>query len=208
MADLPPIGVILIEHRTHRLRCPVCRAKTIARLPAGVSSSAFGPSLQAAVVTLTARNRISRRDMSELLRELFGVSVCAGAVDQICQRASDALAGAHLQLEDWMLDQTALHVDETGWRTAGDSRASWTLTSPAAASFRIAEHCNREQFDMLIGRYPGIIVSDRWPGFEHLDPSCRQVCWSHLQRDFRRHSEGLAEQQTFGEQGLELTARV
>jgi len=34
------------------------------------------------------------------------------------------------------------------------------------------------------------------------------VCWSHLQRDSRRHSEGLAEQKTFGEQGVTLTARV
>ena len=34
------------------------------------------------------------------------------------------------------------------------------------------------------------------------------MCWSHIQRDFRRHSEGLAEQKTFGEQGLELTRHV
>jgi transposase len=208
VADLPPISVILTEHRTHRLRCPACRAKTIARLPAGIGSSAFGPGLQAAVVTLTARNRISRRDMSELLRELFGIGVSSGAVDQICQRASDALAGPHLHLQDWMLDQAAVHVDETGWRTAGDSRALWTLTSPAAASFQIAQHCNRDQFDTLVGAYPGIIISDRWPGFDHLDPNARQVCWSHLQRDFRRHAEGLAEQKTFGEQGLKLTGRV
>ena len=139
---------------------------------------------------------------------MFGVNLSTGAIDQICQRTRDALAGPHLQLQDRVLDQGALHVDETGWRTAGDSRALWTLTSAAAASFQIAEHCDREQFDALIGSYPGIIVSDRWPGYEHLDPPSRQVCWSHLQRDFRRHSEGLAEQQTFGEQGLELTGRV
>ena len=101
-----------------------------------------------------------------------------------------------------------LHIDETGWRTAGDSRALWTATSAGAAIFQIAEHCNREQFDELIGPFSGIVVSDRWPGYDHLDPEQRQVCWSHLQRDFRRHSEGLAEQQAFGEQGLELTARV
>ena len=52
------------------------------------------------------------------------------------------------------------------------------------------------------------MVSDRWNGFSHLDPHQRQVCWSHLQRDFRRHADGLAEQKTFGEQGLELTGRV
>ena len=52
------------------------------------------------------------------------------------------------------------------------------------------------------------MVSDRWPGSEHLDPDQRQVCWSHLQRDFRRHSEALAEQNTFGAHGLKLTGRV
>ena len=76
-------------------------------------------------------------------------------------------------------------------------------------SSQIAEHCNREQFDALIGTsYPGIVVSDRWNGYSHLDPDQRQVCWSHLQRDFRRHADGLGEQKTFGERGLELTARV
>jgi Transposase IS66 family len=53
-----------------------------------------------------------------------------GSVDAICQRASEALAGPHLQLQDWVLDQ---------------------------------------------------------------------------QRDFRRHADGLGEQKTFGEHGLELT---
>ena len=53
--------------------------------------------------------------------------------------------------------------------------------------------------------YPGIVVSDRWNGYSHLDPNRRQVCWSHLQRDFRRHADGLGEQKTFGEQGLPLT---
>jgi hypothetical protein len=92
-------------------------------------------------------------------------------VDAICQRASEALAGPHLQLQDWVLDQAAVHVDETGWRTSGEGRALWTATTPAAAFFQIAEHCNREQFDALIGTgYPGIVVSDRWNSYSHLDP--------------------------------------
>ena len=119
------------------------------------------------------------------------------------------MAGPHCQLQDWVLDQGAVHVDETGWRTSGEGRALWTATTPQATFLQIAEHCNREQFDALIGtRYPGIVVSDRWNGFSHLDPHQRQVCWSHLQRDFRRHADGLAEQKTFGETGLELTGRV
>jgi transposase len=119
------------------------------------------------------------------------------------------LAGPHLQLQDWVLDQNAVHVDETGWRTSGEGRALWTATTPDAAFFVIAEHCNREQFNALVGTsYPGIVVSDRWNGYAHLDPNRRQVCWSHLQRDFRRHADGLGEQRTFGEKGVPLTKQV
>jgi transposase len=208
IVELPPIGVLLVEHRTRRLRCPECRVETTAELPGGIGGSAFGPRLRAAIVTLTARNRISRRAAAELAGEMFGAKLSTGSVDAICQDASALLAGPYQQLRDWICAQDALHVDETGWRTAGDSRALWTMTAPGGSLFEIAEHCNREQFDELIGPYPGIIVSDRWPGYEHLDAERRQVCWSHLQRDFRRHSEGLAEQQTFGEHGLVLCGRV
>jgi transposase len=208
VAELPPISVLLIEHRTHRLRCSCCGKGTTAPLSAGLGPSAFGPRLRAAIVTLTARNRISRRAAGELAGEMFGAQLSTGSVDAICQHASDVLAGPYERLRDWIRAQDALHVDETGWRTAGDSRALWTMTTPQAAIFQIAEHCNREQFDELIGSFPGIVISDRWPGYEHLNADRRQVCWSHMQRDFRRHSEGLAEQKTFGEHGLELTGRV
>ena len=209
VAELPPISVIWTEHRTHQLRCRHCLARTSAQLPDGIAGSAFGPRLQAAFVTLTARHRVSRRGISELAADLFGVRLATGSVDAICQRASEALAGPHLQLQDWVLDQDAVHVDETGWRTRGEGRALWTATTSDAACFVIAEHCNREQFNALIGtQYSGIVVSDRWNSYSHLDPHHRQVCWSHLQRDFRRHADGLGEQKTFGERGVPLTKKV
>jgi transposase len=200
VAELPPISVVWIEHRTHQLRCRHCRARTSARLAQEIGVSAFGPRLQAAFVTLTARHRVSRRGICELARDLFGVTLSTGSVDAICQRASDALAGPH---------QSAVHVDETGWRTRGEGRALWTATTQGAAFFQIAEHCNREQFTALVGSaYPGIVVSDRWNGYSHLDPDQRQVCWSHIQRDFRRHADGLGEQKIFGERGVPLTEKV
>ena len=180
-----------------------------ARLPAGIGGSAFGPRLQAAVVTLTARHRVSRRGICELARDLFGARLSTGSVDAICQRASDALAGPHLQLQDWVLDQGAVHVDETGWRTAAMAARCGPRPPRMRRSSRSLEHCNREQFNVLVGSsYPGIVISDRWNGYSHLDPNQRQVCWSHIQRDFARHADGLGEQKTFGEHGLELTRQV
>ncbi len=208
VSELPAVAVVVTEHRCHRLSCPGCEAKTKGALPGEVAGSAFGPDLQAAVVTMTARNRVSRRDMSELARDLFGLSMSVGSVDAICQRAAALLAEPHEALVASVLGSAALNVDETGWATAGEGRTLWTATTERAAIFRVAEDRHRDRLDELIGGYPGIVCSDRWWAYDHLDADCRQACWSHLKRDFRRHAEGLAEQQAFGEAGLALTARL
>jgi transposase len=208
VAELPATAVVLIEHRTHRLRCPGCRKRTRATLGV-VGESAFGPGLQATVVALTARNRVSRRDMSELLFELFGVRISVGAIDQICQRTSGLLEGPHEQLKQGVLDFGAVNVDETGWYLNGESRTMWTATTPNAAVFKIVEDRHRDRLQELLGPdFQGIVTSDRWWAYDLLDAEQRQACWSHLQRDFRFHSEGLAAQKTFGESGLELTGRL
>ena len=119
VAELPPISVSWTEHRTHQLRCRRCRARTSAPLPQEMAFSPFGPRLQAALVTLTAAYRVSRRGVTELARDLFGVSLSTGGADAICQRTSEALAGPYLHLHDSVLDAPAAHVDQTGWRTTG-----------------------------------------------------------------------------------------
>ncbi|MCA1681022.1 MAG: transposase [Actinobacteria bacterium] len=209
VAELPAVAAVLTEHRSHRLRCPGCKAKTRGELPAELGSSAFGPGLRAAIVTMTARNRVSRRDMSELASDLFGVALSVGSVDAICQRASLILAGPHEALLASVLESGALNVDETGWSTAGEQRTLWTATTPEAAVFRVAQDRHRDRLVELIGDdFGGVVCSDRWWAYDHLDCECRQACWQHLKRDFRRHAEGLAEQKEFGEAGLALTGRL
>jgi hypothetical protein len=50
-------------------------------------------------------SRISRRAITEVARDLFGVALSAGAFGAICQRASDPLAGLHPA--DCVLDHRA-----------------------------------------------------------------------------------------------------
>jgi Transposase IS66 family len=74
VAELPPVTVLITEHRSHRLRCPCCHTQTTAEFPAAVAGSRFGPRLQAAVVTLTARNQDR---LTELLGERFAGICCS-----------------------------------------------------------------------------------------------------------------------------------
>jgi transposase len=203
--ELPEIAVAVSEHRAHALRCAGCGRRTRACLPADLAGSAFGPRLQAAVALLSVRNRISRRDASELCGELFGCPISVGSVDAICQRASGSLAEPYGELREAVKDAPVVCVDETGWRNAGKRRTLWGALTERAAAFHIAADRHERELPELIGeRFAGIVCSDRWWAYDRLDPARRQVCWAHLLRDFRRHAEGLSQQQRFGEQGLEI----
>jgi transposase len=197
--------VRVTEHRLHGVCCPACAARTRAELPREVPRSAFGPRLRAAVVTLAVRNRVSRRDTTELARELFGVELATGSVDAIVQRAGEALAGPYTQLEQQIKAASVVNIDETGWKTAGGNRTLWGALTSQTAVFRIAAGRHGFEARTLLGeRFAGIVCSDRWRGYDYLDPARRQLCWAHLLRDFTAHSEGLAEQKQFGGDGLQL----
>jgi transposase len=209
VSELPELAVRVTEHRLHRLRCPDCGATARAELPAAVPAGAFGPRLEAAVATLAVRNRVSRRDTVELLDELFGARLASGTVDAILGRTATALAEPHEDLLDHIRCAPAVNIDETGWRLNGKRRTLWGAITPVAAVFRIAPDRHEREAHALLGEdFEGVVGSDRWWAYRGFEPARRQVCWSHLIRDFAAHSEGLAAQKEFGERGLDISRRL
>jgi len=206
--ELPPITVRVIEHRAERMRCPECGRRSRAQLPAGVAKSSFGPRLQAAVATVSVRNRVSREDAVELCEELFGARISSGAVDAILSRAAEALEDPVEHLLARVRSAKALNVDETGWRTAGERRALWGAFTARHAYFQIAPDRHEDQAKSLLAGTEAIVTSDRWWAYTHLPLHRRQLCWAHLRRDFKAHAEGLAAEREFGETGLELCGRI
>ena len=108
--ELPAMTVRVIEHRVQRVRCRRCGGRARGELPGEVTGSAFGPRLQAALVALSVRSRVSRRDVVELSAELFSARVSTGAVEAILARAGEALAEPHAHLLARVRAARALNV--------------------------------------------------------------------------------------------------
>ncbi len=206
--ELPPITVTVTEHRCQRVRCPGCGRRRRAQLPKGVSASAFGPRLQAAVATLSVRNRISRRDVVELCEQLFGSRISTGTVEAMLARIADALEAPCNDLLDRLRASAAVHMDETGWRTAGERRALWGIFDNRHAYLHVATDRHEDHAKNLLADTTAIVTSDRWWAYTHLPLARRQICWAHLVRDFKAHAEGLACEQEFGKHGLHVCGRV
>lgn len=206
--ELPVIMVNVTEHRAQRVRCPGCGEHTRAELPREVSRSSFGPRLEAAITTLSVRNRISRRDLVELAEQLFGSRISTGTVDAILSRASEALSDPHADLLERLRSAHAVNMDETGWRTAGERRALWGVFDERHAYLHVAAARHEDHAKELLADTKAIVTSDRWWAYSHLPLQRRQLCWAHLKRDFAAHAEGLGAEKEFGERGLELCDRV
>jgi transposase len=209
VAELPEIAVRVTEHRLCRRRCAGCGSITQAELPEDVPRERFGPRLQGAVATLAAGFRLSRRQVVDLSSELFGLEISVGTVDAIVGRSGAALREPQKRLGDAVRGASVVCVDETGWKQAGEQRFLWGAFSDQAAALRVAPSRHREEAEALLGDTKAIVSSDRWWAYDHLEAARRQVCWSHLLRDFRFHAESpLAHQGEFGTACLEIAEGV
>jgi transposase len=204
VAELPVMAVRVIEHQCQSVRCPDCGAKQTGALPAEVARSAFGVRLQAAIVALSVRNRISRRDVVELCEQLFAARISTGSVEAILQRAGDALERPCEDLLARVRAAKALNMDETGWRLHGDQRALWGVFTSRHAVFRIAADRHEDRARELLADSSAIVTSDRWWAYAHLPLRRRQVCWAHLRRDFQAHADGLGAEKEFAAHGLRI----
>ena len=206
--ELPVISVKVTEHQCHRVHCPGCGKRRRAELPGEIAQSAFGPRFQAAVATLSTRNRISRRDVVECCEQLFSSRISTGTVDAILSRTAQALTEPHADLLGALRGAGAVNMDETGWRTAGERRALWGIFDQRHAYLQIAPGRHEDHARQLLAETTAIVTSDRWWAYSHLPLARRQLCWAHLRRDFNAHAEGLAAEKEFGEAGLDLCERV
>ena len=186
--ELPDSVVVTTEHRLVKVCCPGCQTHTRAELPAGAEPGAFGPRLRATVVMLAAM-LMSRRATLTLLGDMFGARVSLGSIDNILKQASDALAAPWHAIQQAVQAADVAHADETSWARAGQRLWLWSALSATAACYRIDETRARTAARALLGDFDGLLITDRYGVYDFIDPERRQVCLSHLARNFQAFAE-------------------
>src|SRR5689334_6472450 len=104
-------------------RCPACGKRTGASLPPGVPQRPFGARLTAVIALLSGRYRLSRREVRQLLQDLWQVRLSLGAVVRQEQVQSTALAPVLEEAQTAVHQAAVVNMDETGWRQ--EQRRAW-----------------------------------------------------------------------------------
>ncbi len=186
VAELPQIEPIVDEYRLHRLTCPHCGATTCGGLPPGVSTSSFGPYLQAVLAMLAGAYRLSKRQIPQLVGDLFGLTISTGMIAKLEQQSAAALQAPSNELATAVHQAEAVNIDETSWREDRQKAWLWVTVTAMATVFTIARSRAGKIAAALLGSRPDQVVSsDRFSAYEWIAAFWRQVCWGHLRRDFQ-----------------------
>ena len=159
--DLPPMTPIITEYREHLLRCR-CGATTRARWPEGVPRGVFGASVQSLVALLTAKFRLSKRLVRELLTDVLGVDVALGSVSNMEANVSAATAGIFDEAHAFVTKQPIVNADETSWIEARMRAWLWTAVTPRVTVYQIGRSRGSDSARLLLGAdFSGVLGVDR-----------------------------------------------
>ena len=186
VVEVPPLIPEVTEYRCSQLRCGPCGTRTRASLPPGVPTSCFGPRLGSMVAICTGKYHLSKRMVEELLTDFVGVDLSLGAVCRLEQTVSSALQEPVAQAMQSIQSAAVVHQDETSWWQQNGKAWLWVAVTALVTVFRIALSRGNKICKQMLGEtFSGTLISDRYSSYRWLPDDQRQVCWSHLKRDFQ-----------------------
>jgi transposase len=209
VAELPELAAEITEYQAHARTCPDCGFVTPETIPADIRAHSCGPRLTAVLSYLTGCHHISRRGVEEITDAVFDAPISLGTVMALEQEMSQALAPAHQEAVTAVQQAPVKHVDETGWKQAGQKRWLWVAATTSVAAFLIHSHRSVAALTALLGqKIAGFLISDRWNAYNVVSVMRRQVCWAHLKRDFQKCVDRGGPARAIGEEGLAIVKRV
>lgn len=185
VVELPPVKPHVTEYLMHARYCAGCKGWTWAQLPNNVQRGVFGPRLTCLVGLLSGQYRQSKRLMQDFLSTVLNVKISLGSVPKLEGKVSAALEAPVEEAKAFVKEADVVHMDETGWRERLKRAWLWVATTPQVTVFLVAASRGADVAKKLLGEdFKGHLVTDRWSAYNWVATALRQLCMSHLLRDW------------------------
>jgi transposase len=208
--ELPEIKATVRHIFLYRGWCRACGKTVKAHIPHELRTG-FGPRFCALVAELAAVHGNSRRAVQDFLFSVIGTPVSQGAVQNILDRVSRAVAPHYEAIGEAVRCAPVNHVDETTWKRNKALEWLWLMCNSTAAFFMLHRNRSQAAFHALIQDWQGILVSDGYVVYQQWAYG-RQSCLAHLIREAKglseRHNPALSRPGAWAMKELRLLCRM
>jgi transposase len=143
------------------------------------------------------------------LEDLFRLSIGVATVKRAEETVSAALQAPVTEAKAYIQKQDLVNCDETSHAECGKKKWTWVAIANTVAVFLIAGSRSAKAAKELLGEaFKGTVGSDRYRAYAWIAAVCRQVCWAHLKRDFKKIAERPGKSRGIGLRLLVYTKRL
>lgn len=209
--DLATILLNVILFHIMQGQCRQCGHTVRGTVPQEFSQP-YGASLTALIAFIDSQTCTTRRQLQELLRDVFGLPISQGGIQNCIDRASSAIEPHYELIREGVQGCAVANIDETSWRTFGPMGKHlhwlWVMACPLLVFFMIHYHRSKEAFRLLVGLWTGYLISDDYALYRDWKHG-RQSCLAHLQRKAKGFAESANKEEVrFGKRLLSAFTKL
>jgi transposase len=194
--DIPPINLIVTEHRSQIKSCPHCGKVNKAVFPESIKYPVqYGPNILASAVYCKNYQFIPYERICEFFNDVMGIKICPATIIRAERECFQNLEEFENVIREKLLTSPVIHCDETGMKIEG--KRHWLhvasndkYTCYFAHSKRGSEAINAMG---ILPEFKGIAVHDGWKPYNGYECD-HALCNAHLQRELTGIEENYKQQ--------------
>jgi transposase len=186
--DLPEMRMEVTEHSFETKTCLGCHAVTssTSSAPEGVSAPVqYGPRIKALSVYLKTYQLLPFKRCAELIRTLFGGTLCEGTLANMVSEISGSLDGSLTAILDTLVGAKVAHFDETGASVGG--KRHWVHVASTEKVTLYTVHKKRGVVAMdamgVLPKFKGRAIHDHWKPYYTYGDCTHGLCNAHHLRE-------------------------
>jgi hypothetical protein len=142
----------------------------------------YGNNFRNWIINQLIHYKISGQQISEILRESFGIVTNASYIYTIKKEYSKRYKTTFLNLLDLLKTGILLHCDETTFKVGKEKYYVWVFTNMNTVCYILKPTREADFLKELFVNFKGVLISDFYAGYDALDCP-KQRCLIHLTRD-------------------------
>lgn len=184
--DLPePQPLEVTQYDRYRKACPCCGTVTRSAFPEWVEARMqYGPRVASTISYLWARHMMPMNRLTEMMNDLFGVTISQGTVVNHQERLFNRLASFEELVKILLTHEKMTHADETSWKVSGLLHWIHVLCSKGFTLYRIHRNRGKAALDEIgvVAKLSHYLMHDCWPTYFQFPQAQHLMCLAHLIR--------------------------
>lgn len=183
--EIPTIKPIFTRIERYGGHCHCCHQNYLSPVPLGMEQgSPFGDTIISLITYLRYTHAISYQRLSQMLFQVFNLSISEGAIANLLEMATNRLNQSVAEITTRLHQSKLVCSDETSARVKGKNEWEWVFQNESVCLHVIKATRSSQVIDEVMGEHqPEIWVSDLYSAQKNNPADKWQVCLAHQLRN-------------------------